>query len=122
MWFNQGNLLTPKYPANMNLVTEKRRIIKDLASLSPEIKAQLSSGISKRIRTSKISYTDKNGKNFWLVPFETAEVFYMVRIPVTYKEREIKDLVLDSPEYFDNADDQDGSLYEDYRDDYEDDY
>jgi DNA-directed RNA polymerase subunit delta len=86
----------------------KKRIVKDYENLPEEIinriKMQYPHGFAQHL----ISYLNKEGKKVSALPFETEEVYYLVRMTV----QEARQIIADDEDY-----DDDGNLREDFGDD-----
>ena len=85
----------------------KKRLVKDYDALPDDIirlvKMKYPTGYADHL----VSYTDKEGKKVSALPFETDEVYYLIRMTVLEAKRLIKDDV----DY-----DDDGVLREDFAD------
>ena len=88
----------------------KPRVIKDFEKLPPSIQEQIKLGHPWGFQDHLISYTNKEGQNVSVLPFETDETYYMVRMTKSKAE----DLVSNDEDY-----DEDGTLKEDIKGDYE---
>ena len=85
----------------------KKRLVKDYDALPEDtirlVKMKYPTGYADHL----VSYTDKEGKKVSALPFETDEVYYLIRMTVLEAKRLIKDDV----DY-----DDDGVLREDFAD------
>ena len=85
----------------------KKRVVKDYDALPDDIirlvKMKYPTGYADHL----VSYTDKEGKKVSALPFETDEVYYLIRMTV----QEAKRLIKDDVDY-----DDEGVLREDFAD------
>jgi hypothetical protein len=86
----------------------KKRIVKDYENLPEDIinriKLQYPHGFAQHL----ISYVNKDGKKVSALPFETEEIYYLVRMTVM----EARQIIADDDDY-----DSEGHLREDFGDD-----
>ncbi len=85
----------------------KKRVVKDYENLSEEvinaIKLEYPRGFIKNL----ITYVNKDGKTISALPYETEEVYYLVRM----SESEAKQIILEDDDY------ENGILRDDFEDD-----
>jgi len=91
----------------------KPRVVKDFDKLGVEIQEQVKLAYPDGFLQSLISYTDKNGNKVSALPFETEDMYYLIRM----SRKMAIELIEEDDDY-----DSDGSLKEDIRLDYEDKY
>ncbi len=89
--------------------TNKPRIIKDFAKLSPEIQEQIKLVYPEGFSQHLIRFTNKEGLYVSALPFETDEAYYLVKMTV----QEAKEIIEDDEDY-----DDEGMLKESTRDEY----
>ncbi|RMF32452.1 MAG: hypothetical protein D6765_00330 [Bacteroidetes bacterium] len=92
---------------------QKPRIVKDYEKLPPEIQEQLKLAYPFGFSKHLISYKNKEGKNVSALPFETDEVYYLVRMT----QNEARQIIADDEDF-----DEFGNLKESIREEYEDKY
>ena len=85
----------------------KKRVVKDYDALPEEILVQLKLRYPTGFADNLVSYLNKEGKKVSALPFDTDEVYYLVRMTV----REAEQLVADDDDY-----DDDGVLRDDFQD------
>ena len=89
---------------------EKKRIIKDYDGLPPEVIAQIKLKYPRGFAQHLVFYTNKDGKRVSALPFETDEIYYLVRMSV----QDAQQIIEDDDDY-----DDDGVLRDDFTlDDY----
>ncbi|MDH5604172.1 MAG: hypothetical protein OEY51_09530 [Cyclobacteriaceae bacterium] len=91
----------------------KPRVIKDFEKLIPEIQEQIKFAYPNGFHQHLISYLNKEGKSVSVLPFETDETYYMVRM----SRAQAEEIIHNDEDY-----DDDGILKEDIKDDYEEKY
>ncbi|MDP2721536.1 MAG: hypothetical protein Q8O72_02160 [Bacteroidales bacterium] len=91
----------------------KTRVIKDFEKLSPEIQEQIKLVYPYGFSQHLIRFTNKEGKFVSALPFETDEIYYLVRMT----SEKAEEIINEDDDYDDN-----GHLKDDARDDYEDKY
>ena len=91
----------------------KRRVIKDFDKLDESIQEQIKLFYPEGFDQSLIHFTDKNGNLVSALPFETDEVYYLVRMTVS----EARAIISDDDDY-----DDEGFLKEDSKLSFEDKY
>ena len=92
---------------------DKRRIIKDFDKLDEAIQEQIKLFYPEGFDQSLIHFTDKHGNLVSALPFETDEVYYLVRMTVS----EARAIISDDEDY-----DDEGFLKEDSKLSFEDKY
>ena len=93
-------------------MTTKKRVIKDYELLSEEIKARIKISYPRGFAQNLVKYTDRNGKIVSALPFDTEEVYYLVRMTI----REAVQIIEEDDDY-----DSEGVLRDDFGDDSDDD-
>jgi DNA-directed RNA polymerase subunit delta len=58
----------------------KKRIVKDYENLSPELMELLHAAYPDGFAGATISFFDRDGKRVSAIPFETDEIYYLVRM------------------------------------------
>ncbi len=58
----------------------KKRIVKDYENLSPELMELLHAAYPDGFAGATISFFDRDGKRVSAIPFETDDIYYLVRI------------------------------------------
>lgn len=91
----------------------KPRIVKDYEKLSDETLEQIKLQYPRGFHRNLINYVDKEGKKRSALPFDTEEVYYLVRMTLI----EAKQIIKADDDY-----DDDGLLKDDIREEYEDKY
>ena len=89
---------------------DKKRIVKDYDALPEEVIAQLKLEYPYGFAQNLISFTNKEGKKVSALPFETEEIYYLVRMTTSEAEQIIED---------DEDYDDEGNLREDFASDIE---
>ena len=84
---------------------DKRRIVKDYDALPEDVVAQLKLKYTHGFAQNLISFTNKEGKKVSALPFETDEIYYLVRMTTMEAEQIIED---------DEDYDDEGNLREDF--------
>lgn len=94
-------------------MTAKKRIVKDYEALPEEIIARVKLEYPLGFEQHLVRYTNKDGLRVSALPFDTEEVYYLIRMTVAQAQQIIED---------DDDYDDDGKLRKDYTiDDYIDD-
>ncbi|HRW20753.1 MAG TPA: hypothetical protein PLO05_01335 [Bacteroidales bacterium] len=93
--------------------TSKMRVIKDFEKLDPAIREQIKLVYPNGFSQHLIHFTDKEGRIVSALPFETDDKYYMVRMTSS----EAKEIIRQDDDY-----DDDGTLKDDMREEYEDKY
>lgn len=88
----------------------KKRIVKDYDKLPEDVVNQLKLEYPKGFVKHLIKYTNAQGLQVSALPFETEDIYYLVRMSIA----EAKQIILDDDDY-----DDDGILREDFADDVE---
>ena len=91
----------------------KPRLIKDYEKLPDEIKEQIKISYPHGYHKELIEFTNKEGNRVSALPFETDDVYYLVRMTV----EEAKSLILEDEDF-----DEEGILKDDIQEEYEDKY
>ena len=92
---------------------DKPRIVKDFEKLPEEIQEQIKFAYPNGFSHKLINFKNKEGKTVSALPFETNEVYYLVRMSVS----EAEEIVENDDDY-----DDDGILTDEAREEYEDKY
>jgi len=90
---------------------EKKRIIKDYDKLPEEIHEQIKLHYPSGFSQNLIKFTNKEGLRVSALPFETPEIYYLIRMTV----HEARAIIEDDDDY-----DDEGLLKDDSREEYED--
>ena len=85
----------------------KKRVVKDYEALPEEIIRQVKLEYPTGFADNLVAYTNAKGKNVSALPFETEEVYYLIRMTVKEAER----IVREDDDY-----DEEGVLREDFAD------
>lgn len=91
----------------------KPRLIKDYEKVPDDIKEQIKISYPHGYHKQLIEFTNKDGNRVSALPFETDEVYYLIRMTV----EEAKSIVRDDDDF-----DDEGNLKDDIQDEYEDKY
>ena len=83
----------------------KKRIVKDYENLPEEIVSRVKMEYPQGFADHLVSFTNKEGKKVSALPFETEEIYYLIRMTVN----EARQLVSDDEDY-----DDEGNLRDDY--------
>lgn len=86
-------------------MTTKKRVIKDYELLSEEIKTRIKMSYPRGFAQNLVNYTDRNGKRVSALPFDTEEVYYLVRMTI----REAVQIIEEDDDY-----DSEGVLRDDF--------
>lgn len=84
---------------------EKKRIVKDYENLPEEVVSQVKMSYPSGFADHLISFTNKDGKRVSALPFETNEIYYLIRMTVT----EAHQIIEDDDDY-----DNEGTLRDDF--------
>ena len=87
--------------------TNKKRIVKDYDALPEEILNQVKLNYPYGFADNLLKYTNKDGKYVSVLPFETDEIYYLIRMTLGQAEQIIED---------DDDYDDDGNLREEFTD------
>lgn len=80
---------------------DKKRIVKDYEALPEEIVNRVKLEYPAGFADNLISYTNKEGKKVSALPFETEDIYYLIRMTI----REAEQIIADDDDY-----DNDGNL------------
>ena len=83
----------------------KKRIVKDYENLPEEIISRVKMEYPHGFANNLVSFTNKEGKKVSALPFETEEVYYLIRMTVN----EARQIVNEDEDY-----DEEGNLRDDY--------
>lgn len=84
---------------------DKKRIVKDYEALPEEVVAQLKLEYPYGFAQNLITFTNKEGKKVSALPFETSDIYYLVRMTTLEAEQIIEE---------DDDYDDDGNLREEF--------
>ncbi len=90
---------------------EKKRVIKDYEKLTEEIREQIKLAYPSGFSQNLIRFTNKDGHRVSALPFETEDIYYLVRMTMY----EAQTIIEDDDDY-----DDDGMLRDEPREEYED--
>ncbi len=90
---------------------EKKRVIKDYEKLTEEIREQIKLTYPSGFSQNLIRFTNKDGKRVSALPFETEDIYYLVRMTMF----EAQTIIEDDDDY-----DDEGMLRDEPREEYED--
>lgn len=83
----------------------KKRIVKDYENLPEEIVSRVKMEYPHGFANHLVSFTNKEGKKVSALPFETEEIYYLIRMTV----KEARQIVNEDEDY-----DDEGNLRDDY--------
>jgi len=84
---------------------DKKRIVKDYENLPEEVISQVKMTYQGGFADHLITFTNKEGKRVSALPFETKEVYYLIRMTIT----EAHQIIEDDDDY-----DEEGTLRDDF--------
>ena len=84
---------------------DKKRIVKDYEALPEEIVERVKSEYPYGFEDNLITFTNREGKKVSALPFETEEIYYLIRMTVM----EARQIIEDDDDY-----DDDGTLRSDF--------
>jgi len=84
---------------------DKKRIVKDYEALPEEVVSKLKVEYPHGFAQNLISFTNKDGKRVSALPFETDEIYYLIRMTTTEAEQIIEE---------DEDYDEEGNLRDDF--------
>jgi len=90
--------------------SQKPRVIKDFEKLMPEIQEQIKLAYPEGFHKHLIHFYNKEKKKVSALPFETEDTYYMVRMTIL----EAREIIEEDSDY-----DNEGSLKQDVREEYE---
>jgi DNA-directed RNA polymerase subunit delta len=90
---------------NKKPASNKKRIIKDYEALPEEILNLIKLQYPRGFAENLVYYTDQHGKKVSALPFETEEIYYLVRMTI----QEAKQIIQDDDDY-----DESGTLRNDF--------
>lgn len=96
---------------------EKKRVIKSLENLDPTLKTQLKKKYPDGFESYLMRLTNAKNEPFFVVPLETEDTMYLVKIAVTKNSEGEYDLEVDDDDNVDDDDDID--VGDDYDPDFE---
>jgi DNA-directed RNA polymerase subunit delta len=86
----------------------KKRIVKDYENLPEEVVSQIKMNYPKGFVRHLITYTNKDGLKVSALPYETEDVYYLIRMSAS----EARQIILDDDDY------EDGILRDNFGDDF----
>ena len=89
----------------------KPRVVKDYDKLDEAVKQQIKLNYPEGFEHNLVQFQNKEGKTVSALPFETEEVYYLIRMTIL----EAQEIIEDDDDY-----DDDGFLKDDVREEYED--
>jgi hypothetical protein len=89
----------------------KPRVVKDYDKLDKAVKQQIKLNYPEGFERNLVQFQNKEGKTVSALPFETDEVYYLIRMTIL----EAQEIIEDDEDY-----DDDGFLKDDAREEYED--
>ena len=90
---------------------DKKRIVKDYDALPEEIIARIKAEYPYGFEGNLVTFTNKEGNKVSALPFDTEEVYYLIRMTI----REARQIIEDDEDY-----DDEGNLRDDFStDEYE---
>jgi DNA-directed RNA polymerase subunit delta len=101
-------------PTNSN----KKRIIKDYENLPEEIISRVKMEYPYGFANNLVSFTNKEGKRVSALPFETEDIYYLIRMTV----QEARQIISDDDDYDDEGNLRDSFAGEDAAADAEDNF
>ena len=84
---------------------DKKRIVKDYDALPEEIVARIKAEYPYGFEDNLVKFTNKDGNLVSALPFETEEIYYLIRMTVS----EARQIIEDDDDY-----DDDGNLRDDF--------
>ena len=84
---------------------DKKRIVKDYEALPEEIVNRIKAEYPYGFEENLVKFTNKDGNQVSALPFETEEVYYLIRMTVS----EARQIIEDDDDY-----DDDGNLRDDF--------
>ncbi|MBL6447466.1 hypothetical protein JMN32_14200 [Fulvivirga sp. 29W222] len=96
---------------------EKKRVIKSLENLDPTLKTLLKKKYPDGFESNLMRLTNAKNEPFFVVPLETDDTTYLVKIAVTKNSEGEYDLEVDEEDNMDDDDDLD--VGDDYDPDFE---
>lgn len=94
-------------------MNNKPRLVKDYDKLETSIQEKIKLFYPEGFYRYLITFVNAQGENVSALPFETEDVYYLVRMT----KAEAKEIIEEDEDY-----DEDGNLYDDVREDYEEKY
>ena len=88
----------------------KKRIVKDYENLPEEIISRVKMEYPHGFANNLVSFTNKEGKKVSALPFETEDVYYLIRMTM----KEARQIINEDEDY-----DEAGNLRDDYIEDFE---
>lgn len=90
-------------------MSDKKRIVKDYEDVPEEIIIRVKLAYPDGFEDNLVSYYNKEGVKVSALPFETEDVYYLIRMTAS----EARQIIEDDEDY-----DEDGHLREDFESDY----
>ncbi|MFA5574887.1 MAG: hypothetical protein WC994_07525 [Brumimicrobium sp.] len=94
-------------------MTNKPKLLMDYAKLDNKVKQQIKLEYPEGFEDNLIKFKNKEGDTVSALPFETDQIYYLIRMTITQAQAIIED---------DDDYDEDGFLREEIREEYEDDF
>ena len=96
------------HPSLTHHCMNKKRIVKDYDALPEEIVARIKAEYPYGFEDNLVKFTNKEGNQVSALPYETEEVYYLIRMTVS----EARQIIEDDDDY-----DDDGNLRDDFTSD-----
>jgi DNA-directed RNA polymerase subunit delta len=90
-------------------MNDKKRIVKDYDAVPEEIIARVKVSYPEGFEENLVSYYNKEGVKVSALPFETEDIYYLIRMT----KSEARQIIEEDEDY-----DEDGHLREDFESDY----
>jgi hypothetical protein len=90
-------------------MSEKKRIAKDYEDLPEDVKARLKLAYADGFESHLVSYYNKDGVKISALPFDTEEIYYLVRMTIN----EARQIIEEDEDY-----DEEGHLRDNFETDY----
>lgn len=90
-------------------MTEKKRIVKDYDAVPSDIIARVKMAYPDGFEDNLVSYYNKEGIKISALPFETEDIYYLIRMTAS----EARQIIEEDEDY-----DEDGHLRDDFESDY----
>ena len=84
---------------------DKKRIVKDYDALPEEVVARIKAEYPYGFEDNLVTFTNKDGNRVSALPFDTEEIYYLIRMTV----REARQIIEDDEDY-----DDEGNLRDDF--------
>jgi DNA-directed RNA polymerase subunit delta len=90
-------------------MTEKKRIVKDYDAVPSDIISRVKMAYPDGFEDNLVSYYNKEGVKISALPFETEDIYYLIRMTIS----EARQIIEEDEDY-----DEDGHLRDDFESDY----